>query len=67
MGMRRLWIGFALVLVCSFAVLGWVGARIYQLAPPIPDRVVASDGTVVFDRGEIAKGQDVWPSARASR
>jgi nitric oxide reductase subunit B len=60
--MRRLWIGFALVLVCSFAVLGWVGARIYQLAPPVPDRVVASDGTVVFDRGEIAAGQDVWRS-----
>ena len=30
----------SLVLVVSFGVLGWVGSRIYQLAPPIPERVV---------------------------
>jgi nitric oxide reductase subunit B len=58
--MRRIWIAFALVLVGSFAVLGWVGARIYQEAPPIPDRVVSTDGRVVFDHGDIAMGQDVW-------
>ena len=60
--MRRLWIGFALVLLGSFAVLGWVGGRIYQEAPPIPDRVVTTDGRVVFDRGDIPRGQDVWRS-----
>ena len=58
--MRRLWIGFAVVVVVSFVILGWVGSRIYQEAPPVPDRVVATDGRVVFDRGEIAVGQDVW-------
>jgi nitric oxide reductase subunit B len=58
--MRRIWIGFALVLILSFAVLGWVGVRIYQEAPPMPDRVVATDGRVVFDRGDITMGQDVW-------
>jgi nitric oxide reductase subunit B len=61
-GMRRLWIGLAVVLLVSFGVLGWVGSRIYQLAPPIPDRVVASDGRVVFGPGEVAAGQDVWRS-----
>jgi len=60
--MRRLWIGFALVLLLSFGVLGWVGSRIYQMAPPIPDRVVSETGDIVFDRGEIAAGQDVWRS-----
>jgi nitric oxide reductase subunit B len=60
--MRRLWIGFAIVLVVSFAILGFVGARIYQLAPPVPDRVVATDGRVVFEAGEIQRGQDVWRS-----
>jgi len=60
--MRRLWIGFALVLLVSFGVLGWVGSRIYQLAPPIPDRVVASDGRAVFGPGEVGAGQDVWRS-----
>jgi nitric oxide reductase subunit B len=30
MSVRRLWVGFSLVLVLSFAVLGWTGIRIYQ-------------------------------------
>ncbi len=58
--MRRLWIGLVLVIVLSFAVLGWVGTKIYQQAPPVPERVVDEAGVVVFDRGEIALGQDVW-------
>jgi nitric oxide reductase subunit B len=37
--MRRLWLGLAFVLVVSFGLLLWVGSRIYQQAPPIPDRV----------------------------
>jgi nitric oxide reductase subunit B len=28
--MRRLWIGFTLVMILSFLVLGWIGTRIYQ-------------------------------------
>jgi nitric oxide reductase subunit B len=59
-GMRRIWLGFAAVLVLSFAVLLWVGVRVYQLAPPVPERVVTDDGAVVFDRGEIQLGQEVW-------
>lgn len=58
--MRRLWLAFGFVMVASFAVLGWVGTRIYQEAPPIPDRVVTSDGTVVIPSGDIGKGQNVW-------
>ena len=34
--MRRLWVAFAAVIVVSFVVLGWMGVRIYQEAPPIP-------------------------------
>ena len=60
--MRRLWIGLALVLLVSFGVLGWVGSRIYQLAPPIPERVVTADGREIFGPGEVAAGQDVWRS-----
>ena len=33
--MKHLWISFALVIVVSFTVLGWIGTRIYQEAPPI--------------------------------
>ena len=60
--MRRLWIGLAVTLLLSFGVLGWVGSRIYQLAPPIPDRVVSGDGRVIFDVGDVSAGQDVWRS-----
>lgn len=58
--MRKYWIGFATVVVCSFAVLGWVGTQIYHLAPPIPEHVVTTDGTVVIPEGMIEKGQNVW-------
>ncbi len=60
--MRRLWMAFGLVLILSFAVLGWTGMRIYQEAPPIPDRVVSSDGSEIIGRGIISAGQNVWQS-----
>lgn len=60
--MKKLWIAFAAVLILSFAVLGWVGTRIYQEAPPLPDRVVTTDGKVVIGPGEIGEGQNVWQS-----
>jgi len=58
--MRRYWIALALVFLGSFALLGWVGARIYQEAPPVPERVVASDGRSVLEPGAIREGQTVW-------
>ena len=60
--MRRLWFGFAGVIVVSFAVLGWIGVRIYQEKPPIPREVVASDGAVVVPADDIEAGQNVWQS-----
>jgi len=60
--MKRLWIGFALVMVVSFAVLGWIGTRIYQEQPPIPAKVVTTDGTALIEAGEITAGQNVWQS-----
>ncbi|MCA9215488.1 MAG: hypothetical protein KDB27_20630, partial [Planctomycetales bacterium] len=58
--MRKLWLAFAAVMVVSFMVLGWVGTRIYQEMPPIPDKVVTTDGTTLIDSGEIGEGQNVW-------
>jgi nitric oxide reductase subunit B len=60
--MTRLWMFFGGVLLVSFAVLGWIGTRIYQEVPPIADKVVTSDGHVVVDSGEIQAGQNVWQS-----
>ncbi len=58
--MKRLWIAFAAVMTLSFAVLGWIGTRIYQELPPIPEQVVTTDGRVVFRSGEVGDGQNVW-------
>jgi nitric oxide reductase subunit B len=60
MTMRKWWIALALVCGSEFLVLGWVGTRIYQEMPPIPDRVVSSDGAVVVPSGDIMRGQAVW-------
>ena len=58
--MRRYWIAFALVNIIGFLVLGWVGFRIYQEKPPIPERVLTSNGEVIISPGEIMQGQNVW-------
>lgn len=58
--MNRLWAAFVAVLLVSFAVLGWIGTRIYQEMPPIPDKVVTSEGQTLIDNGEISAGQNVW-------
>ena len=58
--MKRLWLLLAGVMVLSFAVLGWIGTRIYQEMPPIPDRVVTTEGKTVIELGAIGEGQNVW-------
>ncbi len=58
--MKRYWIAFCAVFFLSFAVLGWTGVRIYQEAPPIPERVVTTDGREVLAAGTISEGQNVW-------
>ncbi len=60
--MMRLWIAFVTVMVLSFLVLGWIGTRIYQEMPPIPEKVVTTDGQILIGSGEIAAGQNVWQS-----
>jgi nitric oxide reductase subunit B len=60
--MKKLWTAFGLVIVISFAILGWIGTRIYQEMPPIPDRVVTTEGVEVIASGAIGRGQNVWQS-----
>lgn len=60
--MKKLWLAFAVVMVASFAVLSWIGVRIYQEAPPILSEVVTTSGDPVIGRGEISAGQNVWQS-----
>ncbi|MEZ6142573.1 MAG: nitric-oxide reductase large subunit [Zavarzinella sp.] len=60
--MRRLWITFTLIMVASFLVLGWIGTRIYQEMPPIPEQFVTTDGQTLIGSGDITAGQNVWQS-----
>ncbi|MBP2017410.1 nitric oxide reductase subunit B [Symbiobacterium terraclitae] len=58
----RLWLALALVIAASFAVLGYYGWDTYWKAPPIPERVVTTDGAVLFTGDDIRDGQNVWQS-----
>jgi len=60
--MRKLWLSFAAVIVVSFGILGWIGVRIYQEMPPIPDTVVTTAGEEIVASGDIGRGQNVWQS-----
>lgn len=62
MNAKKLWFGFIAVMVISFGVLGYYGREIYREAPPIPDKVVTEDGTVLFTGQDIKDGQNVWQS-----
>jgi nitric oxide reductase subunit B len=59
---RKLWLSLAGVVTLSFLVLGYYGSEIYRMAPPVPKRVVTSDGTVLFTGQDIKDGQNVWQS-----
>ncbi|UKJ06860.1 nitric-oxide reductase large subunit [Solitalea lacus] len=59
---KRLWLLFAIVMGLSFAVLGYYGIKIYQEAPPIPEKIITTNGEVIFTGVEIKEGQNVWQS-----
>jgi nitric oxide reductase large subunit len=59
---KKLWIGFILIMVVSFGILGFFGREIYREAPPIPEKVISTDGTILFEGSDIKDGQNVWQS-----
>jgi nitric oxide reductase subunit B len=59
---RKLWLSLSGVIILSFLVLGYFGTEIYRQAPPLPKRVVTTDGTVLFTGQDIKDGQNVWQS-----
>ncbi len=60
---RKLWTWLAVICVLSFAVLGWVGTEIYVKAPPIPQKVVNTQGETLYTAYQIQHGQQAWLSA----
>ena len=59
---RKLWIGLGALLAISFSVLLYMGGEIHRQAPPMPERVVSTGGTVLFERADIERGRQVWQS-----
>ncbi len=59
---RKLWLSLISVITVSLLVLGYFGLEIYRTAPPVPKRVVTTDGTVLFTGQDIKDGQNVWQS-----
>jgi nitric oxide reductase subunit B len=57
----RTWIQVvALVMLFGFFVLGLLAYRTYQAKPPIPERVVDSQGTVLYTERDVERGQEVF-------
>ncbi|RZA28562.1 MAG: nitric-oxide reductase large subunit, partial [Lysobacteraceae bacterium] len=59
---RKLWLGLLVLLIASFSVLLWAGGEIFRAAPPMPEKVLAEDGRVVYTRADIETGRQVWQS-----
>lgn len=59
---KKLWKWLAFVIIGSFAVLIYFGVEIYRETPPIPDKIVTTDGITVMTGQDIKDGQNVWQS-----
>lgn len=59
---KKLWAYLAVLLIASFATLLWTGGQIYRESPPMPQRVVSTEGEVIFNRAQIELGRQVWQS-----
>ena len=54
----RVWVqATLLVVVCGFFILGLLAYRTYMAEPPVPKRVVDSQGEVLYTGRDLQKGQ----------
>ncbi|MEN6607671.1 MAG: nitric-oxide reductase large subunit, partial [Bryobacteraceae bacterium] len=49
-----------LVMIVGFSVLSYLTVLTYKNAPPIPEKAVEPEGTVVFTGDDIRHGQEVF-------
>ncbi len=59
---KKLWTWLAFVMIASFAVLIFYGADIYRKVPPIAEKVMTTDGQVLYTAQNVKDGQNVWQS-----
>lgn len=59
---KKLWTWLAAVIIASFAVLIYYGVDIYRKIPPIPEKVITTEGQVLYTGQDVKDGQNVWQS-----
>jgi len=59
---KKLWIWLGAIIVVSFAVLIFFGTEIYRNIPPIPSKIITTNGVVLATNQDIKDGQNVWQS-----
>jgi nitric oxide reductase subunit B len=52
---KRLWIVLGATVLLGFLILGFFGREVYRQAPPIPEQIVSTDGTVLATRSISAE------------
>ena len=57
---KKLWLWLGGIFIVSFAILGLIGREIYVKAPPVPTQVVSASGEILFTKGDIQTGREVW-------
>ncbi|HNW69284.1 MAG TPA: nitric-oxide reductase large subunit [Bacteroidales bacterium] len=62
MSTTKLWFWFISITVLCFGILVFFGREIYHEKPPVPEKVIAENGTVLFTAQQIKNGQNVWQS-----
>ncbi|MCK6546677.1 nitric-oxide reductase large subunit [Myxococcota bacterium] len=60
--LKRQGLALGAVLLGTFTILGFYGREVYRQAPPIPEKVVTSDGRTLMTKDDILDGQQVWQS-----
>ncbi len=53
-------VGVLIAMIIGFSVLIGMTVSAYQVAPPIPEKVVSADGTTIFTGADISSGQEVF-------
>ncbi len=61
-GLKKSWWILATTVILAFLILGFFGREVYRQAPPIPERVITTDGQLVLTQDDILTGQQVWQS-----
>lgn len=59
---KKLWWTLIAVLAITFSILGYFGTEVYREAPPIPDKFVSTNGTILTTNTFILDGQTAWQS-----